>query len=143
MSLRSPTDNENKTASGPTHVMLSAAKHLLFPGKKADSSAPPQNDIQRSTQSIQAIFERVHKEPSAAEPQPNLGISRAKTRRPQSSKFRNESHSKGYCLSSLNLATLRLGERNLRRRVRSASRSFAQATQITNYSSTKRTGFRH
>ena len=58
MSLRSPTDNENKTASGPTHVMLSAAKHLLFPGKKADSSAPPQNDIQ----SIQAIFEGAYED---------------------------------------------------------------------------------
>ena len=35
--LRSP--NENMTATVSTDVLLSAAKHLLFPGKKTDSSA--------------------------------------------------------------------------------------------------------
>ena len=35
--------------------MLSTAKHLLVPEKKADSSAPPQNDMQSQWQAIQPI----------------------------------------------------------------------------------------
>jgi hypothetical protein len=49
----------------------------------------------------------------------------------------NESHSKGYHLFSLNLATLRLSGRNFRIRMSSAVESFAQAAQILNYSNTK------
>ena len=46
---------------------------------------------------------------------------------------------KNFYLSLLNLATLRLGGRKFRLRVLSASRSFAHAAQILNYSSTKTT----
>jgi hypothetical protein len=44
--------------ANPNDVMLSArAKHLLLSEEKADSSVPPQNDIQRSMQFMQPVFD--------------------------------------------------------------------------------------
>ena len=157
MSLRSPTGNENGQFTGHVFASVVIPAHAGIQGFSRDFAWIPvftgMTDYNRYPASCYHFrthtFEGGHEEPIAAEPQPNLGVSPAKhvlsdaegTRRPQSSEFGNESHSKSYLFSSLNLATLRLGGRipesecyqfpNHLRRPRKFSTTVAQRTGLS------------
>jgi hypothetical protein len=144
MSLRSLTGNENGQFTGHGFASVVIPAHAGIQGFSRDFAWIPvftgMTDYNRYPASCYHFrthtFEGGHEEPSAAEPQPNLGVSPAKTRRPQSSEFGNE------VIRRATFFFLKLGDfapwrENSRIRALSVSGSFAQATQIFNYSSTK------
>src|SRR5512145_1623173 len=78
-----------------------------------------------------------HKGHSVAAPQPNFGISPAKALRPQSSEIKGGNVLPTFFTFPITLAPLRLGGKNIRFRLSSDRRSFAQAAKISKHSSTK------
>ena len=110
MSLRSPTENESREFPGhdfpsvviPAHAGIQVCSRpvSLDTRLRGYDGTPPLAPLAAIIP--HRTFEGGHEEPRAAKPQPNLGISPAKhvlsdaegTRRPQSSEFCNESHSK-------------------------------------------------